>query len=149
MATILYTSLVDSSFSYSINLIAVFMAALYSLYIHFVKQKSVRKAGFKDNINKGFGGYFLLLMWCVSDLLLIELSLTEKEEVDGFGAFPRICKCFVRWSWYVTSNQRIHGLGCHISRRLPSSCNLSHLGVKNALFIRVDFKSCQNVDLFD
>lgn len=62
----LYTSLVDSSFSYSSSLIAVFIARLYSLNL--VTKKS---------------------------LLLVKLALAEQKEVNGLRTFPRIRKGFI------------------------------------------------------
>lgn len=62
IATMLYTSFVESSFSYSKSLIAVFIALLYSLDLV---------------TNKG-------------NLLLVELALAEQEEMNRLRTFPRV-----------------------------------------------------------
>lgn len=67
-AKIEYTSLVPSSFSYSIKRIAVFIALLYSL-------------------NQFYKIFYLLL---------VKLSLTKQKEMNCFSSLPGICQSLIR-----------------------------------------------------
>ncbi len=81
-------------------------------------------------------------------LLLIELPLAKKVEMNGLSAFPRVSELFISRSTNVTSDQTVHSLG-HICCSDTRACYLSHLGVKQSLFIGVYFESSQHIDLFD
>lgn len=69
--------------------------------------------------------------------------------MNSFGALPWISQSFVRRSTYITRNQRIHSLRCHISRSLSCTSDLRHLCIEHSLLIRINFESRQHVYLFD
>lgn len=69
--------------------------------------------------------------------------------MDCLRTFPGVGESFISRRGYVGSDERVHRLRGDISRCLTSSCNLSHLGVKNSLLKRVNFKCCKHIDFLD
>lgn len=116
----LYTSLVESSFSYSSNLIAVFIARLYSL----------------NRVTK-------------SNLLLVELALAEQEEMNCLRTFPRVRKGLVGAGADIRCDQTVHCFSSDFGGCLPCTCNLRYLRIKNSLLVTVYFKRGQHIDLLD
>ena len=68
--------------------------------------------------------------------------------MNSLGALPRISQSFVSRSTYITRNQRIHSLRCHIGRSLTCTSDLRHLRIEHSLLIRINFESRQHIDLF-
>jgi len=69
--------------------------------------------------------------------------------VYSLGALPRIGERFVSRCAYITSDQRVHSLGSDVGSCLSCASNLGHLCVKDSLFVRVNFKGCQDIDLLN
>ena len=67
----------------------------------------------------------------------------------GLGALPRISERLVSRRAYITSDQRVHRLGSHISRRLPRASDLGYLSVKDSLLVGIDFEGRQDIYLLD
>jgi hypothetical protein len=82
-------------------------------------------------------------------LLLVHLTLAEKEEMDGFSALPGVSKSFISRGTNVGGDQRIHGLSRNVSSSIACLSNLSHLGIKHSLLVRVNLKGSEHVDLLD
>ena len=66
--------------------------------------------------------------------------------MNSLSALPRIGERLISRRTYITRNQRVHSLCGYISCRLTCARDLSDLGVENSLLVRVDFKSCENID---
>ena len=73
-------------------------------------------------------------------LLLVELSLTQQEEVDSLGSLPRVRQLLVGRGRNVRRNQRVHRFGSDVRCSLARARDLSDLRVKNSLLVGVDFE---------
>mmetsp|Transcript_36640 Transcript_36640/g.56203 ORF Transcript_36640/g.56203 Transcript_36640/m.56203 type:complete len:273 (+) Transcript_36640:327-1145(+) len=95
-------------------------------------------------LNESHGGLHRTVI-----ILLVELSLTQQVEVDGFCSLPRVGQGLVRGSANIRSDQRSHCTGRDVGSSLASASDLGDLSVEHSLLERVHLEGGQDVNLFD